>query len=33
VQYADGGVRWRTWHAYPQEGRLVTTRTRVNALA
>ncbi|MFC7217048.1 DUF2617 family protein [Streptomyces polyrhachis] len=22
-------VGWRTWHAYPQEGRLVTTRTRV----
>jgi hypothetical protein len=33
VQYAEGSVRWRTWHAYPQEGRLVTTRTRVNALA
>jgi hypothetical protein len=32
VQCADGGVRWRTWHAYPQEGRLVTTRTRVSAL-
>jgi len=22
-------VRWRTWHAYPQEGQLVVTRTRV----
>lgn len=22
-------VRWRTWHSYPQEGRLVSTRTRV----
>ncbi|MFF3734755.1 DUF2617 family protein [Streptomyces sp. NPDC002476] len=22
-------VQWRTWHAYPQEGRLVVTRTRV----
>lgn len=22
-------VGWRTWHAYPQEGRLVTTRTTV----
>ncbi|MFJ8073684.1 DUF2617 family protein [Streptomyces sp. NPDC096176] len=32
---AQGGedeVRWRTWHAYPQEGRLVVTRTRVGAL-
>ncbi|MYS20850.1 Protein of unknown function DUF2617 [Streptomyces sp. DvalAA-14] len=29
VQCGDGGVQWRTWHAYPQEGRLVTTRTRV----
>ncbi|URM90513.1 DUF2617 family protein [Streptomyces sp. MRC013] len=26
----DGGrVRWRTWHAYPQEGQLVVTRTSV----
>jgi hypothetical protein len=32
VQYSEGSVRWRTWHAYPQEGRLVTTRTRVGAL-
>jgi hypothetical protein len=31
VQCAEGSVRWRTWHAYPQEGRLVTTRTRVSA--
>jgi uncharacterized protein DUF2617 len=23
------GVRWRTWHAYPQDGRLVTTTTAV----
>ena len=23
------GVRWRTWHAYPQDGRLVTTATTV----
>ena len=29
VACVDGGVRWRTWHAYPQEGRLVSTRTRV----
>ncbi|MEU9607925.1 DUF2617 family protein [Streptomyces sp. NPDC048057] len=26
-------VLWRTWHAYPQEGRLVVTRTRVGAVA
>ena len=24
-----GGVRWRTWHAYPEEGRLVATSTAV----
>ena len=30
VQCAEGSVRWRTWHAYPQEGRLVTTRTRLS---
>ncbi|MFH8593406.1 DUF2617 family protein [Streptomyces rimosus] len=29
AQREDGQVRWRTWHAYPQEGRLVATRTRV----
>jgi hypothetical protein len=29
VQCAEGSVRWRTWHAYPQEGRLVATRTKV----
>jgi hypothetical protein len=23
------GVRWRTWHAYPQDGRLVSTATTV----
>jgi hypothetical protein len=31
----DGGpgeVAWRTWHAYPQEGRLVATRSRVSGL-
>jgi hypothetical protein len=33
VQCAEGSVRWRTWHAYPQEGRLVTTRTRVRVLS
>ncbi|MFI6644310.1 DUF2617 family protein [Streptomyces sp. NPDC050504] len=29
AQSVDGQVRWRTWHAYPQEGQLVVTRTRV----
>ncbi|OKI00268.1 hypothetical protein A6A06_24320 [Streptomyces sp. CB02923] len=29
AQREGGQVRWRTWHAYPQEGRLVATRTRV----
>jgi hypothetical protein len=24
---SDGGIGWRTWHAYPQTGELVTTRT------
>ncbi|MER7793633.1 DUF2617 family protein [Streptomyces sp. NPDC097640] len=27
AQWRDGKVGWRTWHAYPQEGRLVATRT------
>ncbi|MFF2653045.1 DUF2617 family protein [Streptomyces sp. NPDC058045] len=27
----DGLVQWRTWHAYPQDGQLVTTRTRLAA--
>ncbi|WP_058047504.1 DUF2617 family protein [Streptomyces roseifaciens] len=31
AQRCDGQVSWRTWHAYPQEGRLVATRTRVGA--
>jgi hypothetical protein len=31
VQRHAGQVRWRTWHSYPQEGRLVSTRTRVGA--
>ncbi|WP_037911799.1 DUF2617 family protein [Actinacidiphila yeochonensis] len=30
VRCSEGGVAWRTWHAYPQEGRLVATRTRVS---
>ncbi|WP_434592975.1 DUF2617 family protein [Streptomyces sp. A5-4] len=29
AQWHEGQVRWRTWHAYPQEGRLVVTRSRV----
>jgi hypothetical protein len=29
AQRDEGSVRWRTWHAYPQEGQLVVTRTRV----
>ncbi|RVU27466.1 DUF2617 family protein [Streptomyces antnestii] len=28
-----GQVHWRTWHAYPQEGQLVVTRTRVGVRA
>ncbi len=33
VQCGEGSVRWRTWHAYPQEGRLVATRTRLSVAA
>ncbi|MDT3399716.1 DUF2617 family protein [Streptomyces sp. B1866] len=29
ARWQDGKVAWRTWHAYPQEGRLVATRTRL----
>jgi hypothetical protein len=29
AQRYEGQIRWRTWHAYPQEGQLVATRTRV----
>ena len=29
AQRTEDQVRWRTWHAYPQEGQLVATRTRV----
>ncbi|WP_329314555.1 DUF2617 family protein [Streptomyces sp. NBC_01262] len=32
VQYGNGSVHWRTWHAYPQENRLVATRSRLSAL-
>ncbi|MFE9677465.1 DUF2617 family protein [Streptomyces sp. NPDC006259] len=31
AQRQDGYVHWRTWHAYPQDGQLVATRTRVGA--
>ncbi|MCX5405727.1 DUF2617 family protein [Streptomyces sp. NBC_00335] len=33
AQRYEGQVRWRTWHAYPQEGQLVATRTRVGVRA
>ncbi|GAA2084257.1 DUF2617 family protein [Streptomyces albiaxialis] len=33
VQRHEGQVHWRTWHSYPQEGRLVATRTRVGVRA
>lgn len=29
AQRRDGETQWRTWHAYPQEGQLVATRTRL----
>lgn len=29
AQRREGQVHWRTWHAYPQDGQLVATRTRV----
>ncbi|MDQ0933568.1 DUF2617 family protein [Streptomyces turgidiscabies] len=31
AQRHEGQVHWRTWHAYPQDGQLVATRTRVGA--
>ncbi|MFC4495843.1 DUF2617 family protein [Streptomyces ovatisporus] len=31
VRRHSGQVHWRTWHAYPQECALVSTRTRVGA--
>ncbi|MEV8586669.1 DUF2617 family protein [Streptomyces sp. NPDC051180] len=31
AQRHEGQMRWRTWHAYPQEGQLVVTRTRIGA--
>lgn len=33
VQRRDDQIQWRTWHSYPQEGRLVSTRTRVSVRA
>ena len=29
AQRSEGQVHWRTWHAYPQDGQLVATWTRV----
>lgn len=29
VQAGERTVHWRSWHAYPQEGRLVVTRSRL----
>lgn len=31
VERVDGGVRWETWHAYPQTGELVATTGTVRA--
>jgi hypothetical protein len=31
VHRHQGQITWRTWHAYPQDGQLVATRTRVGA--
>ncbi|GAB3964684.1 DUF2617 family protein [Streptomyces sparsus] len=33
VQRVQQQVCWRTWHSYPQEGRMVATRTRVGVRA
>ncbi|MFE9904509.1 DUF2617 family protein [Streptomyces achromogenes] len=33
AQRHEGQVHWRTWHAYPQDGQLVATRTRVGERA
>ncbi|MER5371776.1 DUF2617 family protein [Streptomyces sp. NPDC002553] len=33
AQRHEGAVHWRTWHAYPQDGQLVATRTRVDVRA
>ncbi|MCZ2523771.1 DUF2617 family protein [Streptomyces sp. NPDC059506] len=29
VRCLDDRIQWRTWHAYPQEGQVVMTRTRI----
>ncbi|MEU1849579.1 DUF2617 family protein [Streptomyces sp. NPDC019990] len=29
AQHHEGQAHWRTWHAYPQDGQLVATRTKV----
>ncbi|MBL0780115.1 MULTISPECIES: DUF2617 family protein [Streptomyces] len=31
AQWRDGQMHWRTWHAYPEEGQLVVTRSRAGA--
>ncbi|WP_399927546.1 DUF2617 family protein [Streptomyces kanamyceticus] len=33
AQRHEGSVMWRTWHAYPQDGQLVATRSRVGVRA
>ncbi|MBM7173748.1 DUF2617 family protein [Streptomyces sp. G44] len=33
AQRHEGSVMWRTWHAYPQEGQLVATRSKVGVRA
>ncbi|MFH0520574.1 DUF2617 family protein [Streptomyces sp. M41] len=33
AQHHEGQVHWRTWHAYPQDGQLVATRSRVGVRA
>ncbi|MFR9676338.1 DUF2617 family protein [Streptomyces sp. TR06-5] len=33
VQRQGEQIHWRTWHSYPQEGSLVSTRTRVGLCA
>ncbi|GHE45680.1 DUF2617 family protein [Streptomyces griseoaurantiacus] len=32
AQRHEGQIHWRTWHAYPQDGQLVATRTRVGTV-
>ncbi|MGA4850193.1 DUF2617 family protein [Streptomyces sp. G5(2025)] len=33
AQRHEGAVMWRTWHAYPQDGQLVATRSKVGVRA